>query len=82
MRKRGEKISTFYTTEKKTKNNKNIKEKGKQTYLLKCRLEGGRCLEVATVATGLLCRLSGKATHEERTVNFGPMGKQADFWPL
>ena len=38
--KKGEKkISTLYTTEKKTKKNKIIKEKGKQSHLLKCRLE-------------------------------------------
>ena len=51
--KRRKKISTLYIAEKKRKKNKIIKEKGKQSYLFKCGVEIDRCLEVATVATGL-----------------------------
>lgn len=65
MRKRGGKSSTLYTTEKKTKKNKIIKEKGKQSYLSKCRLEIDGCLEAAMVATGL-CAGSQEKPHMER----------------
>lgn len=43
---------------------------------------GNRCLEVATVATGLCTySLLRKVRHEGRMVNFGLTGQQAEFWP-
>lgn len=53
MRKWGEKSQLSSTDEKKTRKNKIIKEKGKQSYLVRCGLDTDRCLEVVTVTTGL-----------------------------
>lgn len=53
MRKWGKKSQLSSTPEKKTRKNKIIKEKGKQSHLFRCGLDTDRCLEVATVTTGL-----------------------------
>lgn len=53
MRKWGKKSQLSSTPEKKTRKNKIIKEKGKQSRLFRCGLDTDRCLEVATVTTGL-----------------------------
>lgn len=53
----GKKSQLSSTAEKKTRKNKIIKEKGKQSYLFRCGLDIDKCLEVVTVTTGL-CAVS------------------------